>query len=289
MKPKINIKHYLNKKLKSGNPDDGYSVYYYITIKRRTILKPSIIGIVKEADFESGKYNEATEKERNLIKKVAEKYLDDLDNNRVNLQIKDLVDRGFNSKDEFVNGLNSYISYYYDKDIISILKEHQQKEIIKAIIRKLETTFDLSPLKDWDKGLIINTFRQIDNTTRDLFYLKNLQGDNLGFYCLTKNLEEYTNQRDIINKDLSTREYLTQLQNSGNKTLSIIEYMTELRDILPKILLENYTLLTDKEFRQITKDLRINSNYIRDRFLPIIDRIIKPEYHYSLINHLITY
>lgn len=289
MKPKINIKHYLNKKLKSGNPEDGYSVYYYITIKRRTILKPSIIGIVKEADFESGKYNEETEKERNLIKKVAEKYLDDLDNNRVNLQIKDFADRGFNSKDEFVNGLNSYISYYYDKDIISILKDHQKKEIIKAIIRKFEETFDFSPLKDWDKGLIINAFRQIDNTTRDLFYLKNLKGDDLAIYCLTKNLEEYINQRDIINKDLSTREYMAALRNSGNKTLSIIEYMTELRDILPTVLLKNYTLLSEHEFRQISKDWRINANYIKEMFLPIIDRIIKPEYHYSLINQLITY
>lgn len=263
--PKISIKHYLNKKLKTGSPEDGYSVYYYITIKRRTIIKPSIVFVdfVKEDEFEDSFTQKLIEREHDLITKVCELYLTDLDNGKVNKDIRLIVDRDFNSKDEFVNGLNSYISYYYEKNVLELLDNYQISTIRKTIFERIESVFDLSMFDFWDKLAFEREFKEIFFAKREKFFAKNLQDDTLAAYCLTKKLGYW-----LLEKYNSIR-------------LSIIGYK-EIRHKIPSMLQDNDILTNENlDFQSIVNKLGINEEYIKKKFLPIIDKIITPNYQLS--------
>ena len=263
--PKISIKHYLNKKLKTGSPEDGYSVYYYITIKRRTIIKPSIVFVdfVKENEFEDSFTQKLIEREHELITKVCELYLTDLENGKVNKDIKLLADREFNSKDEFVNGLNSYISYYYEKDVLKLLDSYQISTIRETIFERLESVFDLSMFDIWDKIALEREFNEIFFAKREKFFAKNLQDDTLANYSLSKKLEYW-----LLEKYNSIR-------------LSIIGYK-EIRHKIPSMLQDNDILANENfDFQSIVNQLGINEEYIKKKFLPIIDKIINPNYQLS--------
>lgn len=264
--PKISVTHFF-KKLKA-DPENG-CIYYYITIKRRTILKPSLIPyLLNNEQFESGIYKEAMKKESDLITKVCELYIDDLENGKVNHDIKDLADRDFKAKDEFTNGLNSYISYYYEKDIRDLLESELKRTAKEAVSKRLETLFDLSMLNKRAKENIYKTFTQIGDDDQLRFYYKNLKGDDLAVFCLWFNLCYFIDDED----------------RGSYPHSSIIEYMSGLRNDLPKILLKNH--ITDtiiiEDYKLKIKQLGIKEDFIKTVFLPIIDKATSPDYQLSV-------
>lgn len=265
--PKISVTHFF-KKMKSGDPENGI-LYYYITIKRRTILKPSKIPyLLSNEEFENGVCKEAMEKERDLIIRVCELYIDDLESGKIKYDIKELADRDFKAKDEFINGLNSYISYYYEKDIRDLLEASLKRTAKETISKRLETLFDLSMIDKRAKAKIYKTFTQIENDEQLLFYYKNLKDDDLAVFCLWLNLYYYIGDED--------RGYYPHS--------SIIEYMSGLRNELPKILMKNHITDTNiiEDYKKEIKQLGIKEDFIKTVFLPIIDKVTSPDYQLSV-------
>lgn len=114
---KISVTHYPNLRVKPDIVEleeevlELYPVYYYITIKRRTIHRVSITGIGVEKPEDMSRYQEI-EDETKIIKGICQMYLDDLENNRVNQDI--IGDINPKTKDRFVAELNAYIKYWTD-------------------------------------------------------------------------------------------------------------------------------------------------------------------------------
>ncbi|MCQ2301992.1 MAG: hypothetical protein MJZ94_05135 [Bacteroidales bacterium] len=264
--PKISVTHFLKKS--KGDTEKGI-LYYYITIKRRTILKPSKIPyLLSNEEFENRVCKDAMEKERDLIVRVCELYIDDLENGKIKYDIKELADRNFKAKDEFTNGLNSYISYYYEKDIRDLLEDSLERKAKETISKRLEELFDLSMFDKRAKAKIYKTFKQMETDKQLLFYYKNLKEEDLAVFCLWDNLWYYIGDED--------RGYYPHS--------SIIEYMSGLRNELPKILMENH--ITDtiiiEDYEMKINQLGIKEEFIKTVFLPIIDKITTPEYQLSI-------
>lgn len=144
--PKISVKHFLNKKAKGQSI---FPIYYYITIKRRTITKPSCIGYSTETDFESGKYNAQINKEVEELTAICEKFISDFDNGKIERGLLEYSTlgyqagkrRGFNSKDDFTNGLNMYIEAY-TQPFVDFLNECINAEIICEFVDKFKQRFN---------------------------------------------------------------------------------------------------------------------------------------------------
>ena len=143
--PKISVKHFLNKKAKGDQT--LHPIYYYITIKRRTITKPSAIGYATESDFESGKYNAQMNKEVEELTAICEKYIADEENNCVNKSLSEfytkeyITRRNYNSQDDFVNGLNMYIELYM-QPFVELLTGAIEGEIKAALNEKFVKLFN---------------------------------------------------------------------------------------------------------------------------------------------------
>ena len=143
--PKISVKHFLNKKAKGDQT--LHPIYYYITIKRRTITKPSGIGYATESDFENGKFNAQTNKEVEELTAICSKFIDDYENNSVDKCLSGfytkeyITRRNYNSQDEFVNGLNMYIELYM-QPFLGLLTGTIDGEIKAALNEKLVKTFN---------------------------------------------------------------------------------------------------------------------------------------------------
>lgn len=264
--PKISVTHFFKKY--KGDTENG-CIYYYITIKRRTILKVGMIPhtLTKE-DFENGLYKEAMEVEKRMIIKVCELYLDDLENGKVNHDIKDLADRDFKAKDEFTNGINSYISYYYETDLKNIITDTLKRTSIDAFSKRLATVFDLSMMDNRDKARLYNAIRQTDKEKKYLLYFKNLKDDDLAVFCLLFNLHYFLYG--------SNERYFDHI--------SIMEYMSELRNDLPKILLKSHISDNNiiEDYKMKIKQLGIKEDFIKTVFLPIIDKVTSPDYQLSI-------
>lgn len=135
---KISVKYYLNKGVKpilekslGGELVELYPLYYYITVRRKTIHKPSKLkfylteqsfldGVVVTDKrvpyielFPTGKeLQDMIDYETNLIKGIVEIYEKDCTEGSVKVAYQSLAQRGFNSKDEYTNNLNAYIEFY---------------------------------------------------------------------------------------------------------------------------------------------------------------------------------
>lgn len=155
---KISVKYYLNKKVKPqkirdlrlGEFVEGYPLYYYITIRRKTIHKPSRLNIfLSEEMFEGGVsrvefgdelLEAAINYEINLIKGICSIYEQDYERGEVKTAYRALGDRGFASKDEYTNDLNAYIEFYATS--IRRLAKAQTKEAIRVLFND-ETWLEL--------------------------------------------------------------------------------------------------------------------------------------------------
>lgn len=271
--PKISVTHFLNKKIKREITVRDtiifeYGVYYYITIKRRTILKPSAIKhYALELEFENKIYEEYFEKEKKIITSICELYLNDWEENKVNHDIKDLANREFKAKDDFTNGLNSYISYYYDKNIIELLENYQKPIIKDALLKKIEEIIDYSMFDNWDIERIIKAFQQTTPSKKDIFYINNLEKDTLAIFILI----------DRLAQKMAAREF----------HLSIMEYKTELRGIIQTLIIPQVKSFDYgvEIYKKKIEPLGIDENYIKLMFVPIIDKIITPEYQLSILNN----
>lgn len=136
----ISVTHYINRKVKprkfpmengwtpgslleyiAQGPLDNettYALYYYISIKRQTIHKPSLIEMpVNPENFNSEKIIKATRQEAEDIIYACYQYLLDeaAQTAEANCKViahEILSDRKFAAKNPFVNGLNIYVAYF---------------------------------------------------------------------------------------------------------------------------------------------------------------------------------
>lgn len=117
---KISVTHYLNKRVKpvmEESPLEGeegvmlenYPLYYYVTIRRRTIHRASITELML-SERDSIESIRGVQKEAETIKSICAMYLNDLERNKVD---KDIIENiNPKTKDRFVAELNAYIKYW---------------------------------------------------------------------------------------------------------------------------------------------------------------------------------
>jgi hypothetical protein len=274
--PKISVMHYLNKKVKpmlttyldSGRQILAYPIYYYITIKRKTIHKPSNIGdYCSENDF-NGNNNPVITDMKNEVKtitKICELFLSDYERGKGNTQIKLLSNRGFTAKDEFINGLNSYIEYY-STSITFPLDEYIDNKADKYLFEKVLNVLDLSMI---DNQIFSFKFGKdvYGYEKKCKFYEKNLDNNLLGLFLLY----------DILYCAERSKENYKQ-KYGGN--FPIIEWFTgDLKTEIKKIVLKE---LNNNNFPlnwvQVNRKLNIDENHINEKFIKLLDEILTPEY-----------
>lgn len=184
---KISVKYYLNKGVKpiistniSGEQIELYPIYYYITIRRKTIHKPSRLKFyVAEQSFleeityyqrnpyidlfPAGKaLKEMIDYEANLIKGIAEIFEKDYTEGNVKVAYQNLAQRGFKSKDEYTNNLNAYIEFYLEP--IKSLAHRNALEVSKGLF--IDNISDITRKLGKFAGIVETQPRQrIDNKT----------------------------------------------------------------------------------------------------------------------------
>lgn len=154
---KISIKHYLNKNVKpykainpqSGEEVEKYPLYYYITVRRKTIHKPSRIDVyLTEEELELYRSTEGENintwirNEESEILGIVKMYEEDVESNSVKSVLRLLSSRGFNSKDEYTNNLNAYIDYY-GVPIQELVYESAQDKVLELCDKKREDIKEL--------------------------------------------------------------------------------------------------------------------------------------------------
>lgn len=155
---KISVKYYLNKNV---NPVyigrervEAYPLYYYITVRRKTIHKPSdiLIYLPIGTNLETGELAEADkigvrasvdmwggmERVLECIKQESERVIGivdifekDYEAKSVKSAYRMLSNRSFNSKDEYTNDLNAYIEFY--REDLESLSTRDAKEQFKVV------------------------------------------------------------------------------------------------------------------------------------------------------------
>lgn len=119
---KISVTHYLNKRVKpvieestligeEGVMIERYPLYYYITIRRRTIHRASVLSMLLSERDNLEDIREI-QKEAQVIKDICAMYLSDLDRGEVNEEVANRTE--ISAKDRFTGELNAYIRHWAD-------------------------------------------------------------------------------------------------------------------------------------------------------------------------------
>lgn len=262
-KYKISVKHYLNKKTVKPCLVDGvekYPIYYYITFMRRTIHKPSLIDqFFSEAEFE--KYSNdwlggLLKSERNEIEKIGNIFLEDYENDCINKKLKFLSNRGFTSKDEFINDFNSYVEFY-SKCILDFLEDYIKTQTNLEFTRRLKSFLDFSMI---DEDIIINTWnyinRNLESPKDHIFFIKNLNGDLLKLYYIYLKYYYDENQHFYFE--------LCDWRNDKNEVINEFVNITMKKNPLDD-LFDGFSV-------------NINENDVRNILTPVLNEILTPEY-----------
>lgn len=126
---KISLRYYLNKNTKAkkvktdrGANARGFGLYYYITIRRKTIHKPSILGVFLSremletrrggTELKGELLGVAMDYEEDVTKRILALYEEDYERKAVRKAMLRLGGRAYNSTDVYTNYLNAYIEYY---------------------------------------------------------------------------------------------------------------------------------------------------------------------------------
>ena len=278
-KSKISVTHYLNKKVKPLPKNKAefyneskdkeylpeYPIYYYITIKRKTIHKPSVIHTYlpdnlfeKNIQVSQGFLQDLIKAERNIITKIADIFLTDYEAGRVEKRYRYLFGRGFNAKDEFINGLNSYIAFY-TQCLYSLASGYSRKEIKDFMLNRMLKDIDTSMLDDSNRLRITYNDDNVFDWGKKLeFYKGNLNDDNLNGYFL----------------ECLLRECLAVTSLKYGYDLPLIEWIKG--DLKNDILGEAEK--SRERLGQIWGNFGFNKAYFDKHFEPIINKIITVEY-----------
>jgi len=273
---KISVKHYLNKKIKASEEpffgdEPEYPVYYYITVNRKTIHKPSHIHVyLSDKLFETGvtpfgigtNTNELMKTEARMITKACELFLEDHEAGRVEKRYRLLFRRGFAAKDEFINGLNSYIEFY-TQSLYYLVSDYARKEIGEYFREKILSAFDVSMIEsrklyDNDSAAKMpdGLFGPLIGEEERNFYSKNLDADRLNLYYLEKYLHTCLASTNI----------------KYGYDLPLVEW---LYGDLKKTILDT---LANKEkagkLKQLYGDFGFNKKYFEQHFEPIINKVV---------------
>jgi len=279
-KPKISITHYLNKKVKPAPKDEAefysesedkeylpeYPIYYYITIKRKTIHKPSKISqflpenlFDKNIEVNGGSLlQDLMKAERNIITKISEIFLTDYEAGKVEGRYCYLFRRGFSAKDEFINGLNSYIEFY-TQSLFSLVHRYKTSGVNKYILEKLGKNIDTSMFNPaGDKLNILLDYQTINPRTETEFLKKNVSADLLNAHFLSLYLYECLAVTNIkYGYDLPLIEWI-----KGDLKNDILTQAESRKERL----------------KQFCGDFGFNKTYFEQYFEPIINKVISIEW-----------
>lgn len=275
---KISVKHYLNKKVKpiieneNSTEEKKYPIYFYITINRKTIHKPSIIvKYFTESEFEDsnfsdnkiGSLREFLRNEVQTITAICEKFSIEYENGKTNDVVRYLTKRGFEAKDEFINGLNSYIAFY-SQSIGYYLHLYTEQQIKNCLFEKLEKTFDLS-MFDCPQKMVnfsLNTDKDDDYMT---FYENNLDRKTLKLYCFREILSELEflkggiygygltliewingTAQDYISENINSPQLEGRLETMNDMRICLkidkIYFESDIKQIISEIISPNYQI-----------------------------------------------
>lgn len=265
---KISVAYYLNKRFKPIIDTKGvekYPLYYYITIRRRTINKPFDIGDEKEeplylSEKEFDQFNKSVSAQNasTTIIKICEIFIKDHENNNINNTLKLIAKRGFNSKDEFTNALNSYIAFY-SQQISDLLAEYAKQITCNELAETLKRNLEFSAVTDNTiKTIATNILETINgepapNNIKAIS--QNIDGTALAIYYFSEVLQNYDGITPLF--------YLYEWQTPEVKTA-----------IVNKI-------LTDKTIEKQThakQRLNLTRPNIEKILLPVLDEILSPQY-----------
>lgn len=148
---KITVKHYINKQLGPIIDEDSkektYPLYVSITVMSKNIRRRSRNEILlTENEFIEPNDNlrNHLRYEKNILTRIVNLYLEDYHSNKVNDLLKYVFgNKGYSSKDPFLNNLNSYVDYYSFSVLVAI-KSHIRQETEKVIYNKISNCLSIN-------------------------------------------------------------------------------------------------------------------------------------------------
>ncbi|MDD4385845.1 MAG: hypothetical protein PHD06_11780 [Bacteroidales bacterium] len=251
---KITVKHYLNTQLKAeidGN-ELYYPLYISITVSSKNIRRKSrLTDWITVDDFNNSfKQEEDTHRrikyEADLIYRIVRLYLHDNEKENVKYYLMNFfTSKGYNSKDNFINGLNAYIDYY-SYSIFDAVQWYCTNEIEKEIYNKVAQAFNISSQKE------VRDFFQYKSVSGEIdFIYNNVSRDKVELLVLRERLRSFLAPYSIkTGYDIPLKDWLDGLiQKDLKKFLTTYEREPEyyLRDgfVIDNQLIEKYLKLID--------------------------------------------
>ena len=189
---KITVKHYLNTKLKPEIDEDyiSYPLYVSITVNSKNIKRRSsghLFYLAKE-ELENENTINLINYEKNLLTRIIQVFIKDWDNKTVNKEyLYFFSNKGYNSKDDFINSLNSYIDFY-KYSIFGAVSKYCEDKIDDEIYKKIADCLK-SDANDIKRVFSYNPY--IAGFKIEKFLLDNLSNDGIELLVLKERLRSF--------------------------------------------------------------------------------------------------
>lgn len=267
---KITVKHYLNDRLKPEIEDKIkiYPIYLSITYDRLNIRKPSHLrnGIqvtISETDFIKNKIDKSTliklNYEQDLIKRCIEEFRNDETLHKLKKDFHLLYSlKKYNSKNERLNILNSYIDFY-THSIYSVVHDFLKNEIEREILIRINE--DLKEIDILDSSKMKILFYPNNPNLYKLIEKLNLGVEYKIYYILWSRFHSYlAEQGNVYCYDMP---YIDWIQGKGQ--ILFIDYLKNFKR--EKTDCWNFDFFTDENINlmlQILEKIVNNEDYFKN-------------------------
>lgn len=258
---KITVKHYLNKNLKSTE-DSEFPVYVSITtnstnIKRKSGSTGCLLLPLSEEDLKDKQVKRHIAYEKDLYTRIITLLLNDYDNNSLDTSfLYFLSKKGYNSKDEFINMLNSYIDFY-SFSIYNAIDNYCTKKIEQEIYTKISALFNIS-INDAENAFKYN-YHYVNHQR---LVLDSLSNENIELFVMNERL----------------REYLSVYSNETGYDIPYIDWQQNI--IQPKLKKFFKTYKREPEF-YLPDNFEFTDSLI-EKYIKTIDSIVNSTEYFSL-------
>ena len=274
---KITVKHYLNKNLKSRYESKAsyYPIYVSIIVNSKNIKRKSnIFDSASEKDLKINK-NIISEinYEKGLFERIIQLFIRDVENNNVNKKYLYVFSgKGYNSKDDFINQMNSYLDFY-SCSIFTAIAKFCDNEINNEIYAKLAGAFNLD-LEETKRVFAYKAIfeNRLNITYTKNFLLKNISASGIELLVFQKRMRDFTFMyRSETGYDIP---YMDWVDNKiQNKLRHFLETYKEDRN-------KSFLIPSKNEIREenYLPDVTFTNNLI-EKYIKLIDDIISTDYY----------